>query len=333
MPFTKKSQYHDNTEISTYKECPRKYFIRHVLGWTVSMGNDETGNVDKRKAPALVFGSCWHAGMDAVWGAGLNATPEERLELAIDAFKKEWEENNYEYNLSLDEAAALGARNPGVASEMYYNYIDQRGRMLAETNVLGIEQPIAMPFPGLDDTWYVGKLDKVVDYHGIHILEHKTTTLYRINGNFDADYIESWNAASQVKGYQMVGSLYYPDLQDVWVDCSLVHKKVHDAFRFVPVSHSWHLLEEWITDTRKWISCMTEERQQWEKNGRVLKDGNFRRNEDQCYGKYGKCPFLAICSTISDPSILKEPPVGYVEERWEPFDVLKLEKLIEQGDK
>lgn len=332
MTFSKKSRYFDNTMISTYKECPRKYFIRHVLGWTVSMGADETGALDNRKSPPLVFGSSWHAGMDAVWGAGPDASNEDRVELAMEAFRKEWEENNYTYNLSLEEQDSLGARTPGVAGEMYYHYVDQRQRMLRGATVLGIEQPIAIPFPGLDDTWYVGKLDKVVDYNGVHILEHKTTTLYRIKSNFDANYIESWNSASQVKGYEVAGGLYYPDLQDVWVDCALVHKKVHDAFKFVPVAHAMPLLDEWLGDTKRWIEEIETETEAWEANDRVLKPGMFRRNEDACYGKYGPCPLLSICNTVADPGLLEGPPPGYKEDRWEPFDTLKLEKLIHEND-
>jgi len=320
VSFSKQSRYLDNTMISTYKECPRKYLMRHVLGWTIDGGG--------LKPPALVFGSSWHAGMDEMWGAGKNESIENRVDLAMEGFRKQWEEDNYTFELSMEQQDDLGARTPGTAHEMFYSYSTQRDRMIRECTVLGIEQPMAMPFPGLDDTWYVGKLDKVVDYAGgIHVLEHKTTTLYRIKGNFDNDYLESWNSASQVKGYQMMGSIHYPKLQDVWVDCSLVHKKVHDAFKFVPVAHEWSLLQEWITDTKRWIVAIQDETKEYEKYGN-LEAGTFRRNEDNCYGKYSKCPFLNICSTCSDPTKLGEVPAGYVEERWEPFDVLKLDKLI-----
>ena len=322
MSFTTNSRYHDNTMISTYKECPRKYLLRHVLGWTIS-----SDYYDDRKPAALVFGSSWHAGMDAIWGAGQNETNKNRVDAAMEEFRTQWEEDGYTFNLSPEEAEDLGARTPGTAHEMFYSYVQQREGMLSRAVVLGIEQPIAIPFPELEDTWYVGKLDKVVEYNGTHVLEHKTTTLYRIKGNFDQDYLESWNSASQVKGYQLAGSLYYPKLQDVWVDCSLVHKKIHDAFKFVPVAHSWPLLQEWIVDTRRWILAIHQETDEYKAIG-SLKKGTFRRNEDQCYGKYSKCPFLNICSTCPDPTQLDGPPPGYKLDRWAPFEVLNLDKLI-----
>lgn len=319
--LSKESHYYDNTMIANYKECPRKYFLRHVMEWTTD---------SEKKAPALVFGSAWHAGMDAIWGN--NKHDRRRMfDQACIAFDKQWEEDGYTVDMSLEEAADLKARTPGIAHEMFHHYIAAREKMLAETEVIAIEQPIAMPYPNMHDTWYVGKLDKVVRYNGIHILEHKTTTAYAIKGMFQPNYLESWNASSQVKGYQVVGSTYHEGLQDVWVDCALVHAKVHDAFKFVPIAHSWPLLKEWIVDTGRWIEAIQNETIEWLKMG-SLEKGTFRKNEDSCYGKYGTCPFLNICSTCSDPTQLDEVPSLYKKEAWEPFDTLKLDNLIHKPD-
>ena len=309
--------------IADYKSCPRKYFIRHVLGWTIDAGT---------KAPPLVFGSAWHAGMDAMWGLGQTEPHEILVSAAMHNFKTQWEEDGYIFDMSLEEQASLGARTPGVAHEMYYNYAITRERMLKEATVLSIEEPVAIPFPNLDDMWYVGKLDKVVEYNGVHVLEHKSTTAYSVGNNFRPDYVESWNSASQVKGYQLIGAAYHPDLQDVWVDASLVHKKIHDAFKFIPVNHSWPLLQEWLRDTQRWLENMVSEEQEY-KEEQNLEKGTFRRNEDSCFGKYSKCPFLEICGTCSDPSQLKEPPPGFKKEYWEPFETLKLDKLVNNDDK
>ena len=325
MPnITRQSTYFDNTKIAAYKSCPRKYLIRHILHWTPDIG--------ERKAPALVFGGAWHEGMDAIWGSQ-GQPAEVKVSLAKMAFRQHWIENSYPDpdTMSLAEQEDLGARTPGTAHEMFFNYVNTRAKMLEECTVLGIEQPVAMPMPGLSDTWYIGKLDKVFEWNGIHIGEHKTTTAYAIKGNFQPDWTESWGSSSQVKGYQMVGTLYYPNLQDVWVDGALVHKKVHDAFKIVPVSHSLPLLEEWITDTRRWIWSIQQEIKELEEVGDLSK-GTFRRNEDNCFEKFGRCPFLNICSTCSDPTKLMAPPPGYKVEKWEPFDELGIDRLVKGND-
>lgn len=316
--LTRKSNYLDNSTISTYKECPRKYLLRHHLGWSV----DYAG-----KAPALVFGSSWHAGMDAIWGAGPDVTLPVRTDLAMYSFQQQWEEDGFTFQLSMEEQDTLGARTPGVAHEMFYNYIQAREVMLKEATVLSIEAPVAMPLPELEDTWYIGKLDKVIEWNGVHILEHKTTSAYAIKGMFQPDWVESWGTSPQVKGYQLIGTMNYPNLQDVWVDGALVHKKVHDAFKLIPISHAWPLLEEWIADTRQWIIEIQKEEYQLAKQGE-LSAGMFRKNEDQCFGKYSKCPFLAICSVCTNPLALDGPPMGYKVERWEPFEILKLDQLL-----
>lgn len=316
--ITRQSQHFDNTRISTYKSCPRKYLLRHILHWTPDYGD--------KKAPALVFGSAWHEGMDAIWGSQGHPA-DVKVALAVEAFLQSWENDEYPRQPTLEESQELKARTPGIAHEMFHNYVAQRSKMLEECTVLGIEQPVAMPFPDLKDTWYIGKLDKVFEWNGVHVGEHKTTTAYAIKGQFQPDWTDSWSSASQVKGYQMVGTLYYPTLQDVWVDGALVHLKVHDAFKFIPVAHSLPLLEEWITDTRKWISQIQVETEEYLNEGNLSK-GTFRRNEDNCFEKYGRCPFLNICSTCADPTRLRQVPMGYKVEKWEPFDELGIDRLV-----
>ena len=43
----------DSSKLSTFMECPRKYFFNHVLGWRSSFPNNH-----------LVFGSAWHLAME-----------------------------------------------------------------------------------------------------------------------------------------------------------------------------------------------------------------------------------------------------------------------------
>ena len=318
MTITRQSTHFDNTKVSAYKACPRKYLLRHVLDWTPDYGTV--------KAPALVFGSAWHEGMDAIWGAQGHPA-DVKVALAVQAFSDSWTGDGYPSHPTMEESEDLGARTPGIAHEMFHNYVHARSAMLVECEVLGIEQPVAMPFPGLLDTWYIGKLDKVFKWNGIHVGEHKTTTAYAVKGMFQPDWVDSWGSASQVKGYQMLGTLYYPDLQDVWVDGALVHRKVHDAFKLIPISHSFPLLEEWITDTSRWIASIQADIAEYEKVG-DLSQGSFKRNEDNCFEKYGRCPFLNICSTCADPTKLKGPPVGYKVEKWMPFDELGIDRLV-----
>lgn len=311
--LTRNAKIYDNSQLSTYKDCPRKYYLRHVKDWR-----------SEGTAIPLVFGLAWHAGQDVVWQYARKLSGQAALaKMAMVKFLETWEEEGLPPEMSLEDAERYAPRTPMIAHEMYESYIKDRWNMLMEAKVLAIEQPFAVPMPGREGTWYVGRLDKVIDFKGqTLVIEHKTTTAYKKDGGFQSSYVEGWYTDSQVKGYQFGGGLYFPGLTQVWVDAALVHKKEHGHFRFVPVAHQMPIIEEWIRDTGDWIARVEADAAR----------GYWPKNENSCMGKFGPCTFLDICRTTPDNAIPKEPPAGYIVEKWEPFDVLKLEKLTQGSD-
>jgi hypothetical protein len=297
--------FYDNTILSSYKDCPRKYFIRHRLNWR-----------SEGTSMPLVFGLGWHSGMSAVWVNAQSTPPPELVDLATEAFLATWTEQGLPARPGIEQLERLGARTPATAREMYTSYINKRWRMLVECDVLADERPFAVPMPGFENVWYVGRMDKVIQTGGqTVVVEHKTTTDYKIDGGFNDAYLEGWNNDSQVKGYEFAGTLYYARDVQVWVDAALVHKKVHDAFKFIPIAHQVPILTEWVETTAEWIR-------------RLQSDTMFPKNESACNGKYGRCPYADICRSVADPRELGGCPPGFVEERWEPFSLLELDKII-----
>ena len=307
------SKIYDNSMLSSYKDCPRKYYLRYGIHWR-----------SEGTAIPLVFGLSWHSGQDAVWQYAKKLRGQEELaQAAMAKFLETWEEEGLPAEMDMEQLERYNPRIPQVAHEMYVNYIATRWNMLMEAQILAIEQPFAVPMPGHEDTWYVGRLDKVVDFKGqVLVLEHKTTTAYKKDGGFQSSYVDSWFTDSQVKGYQFGGGLYFNGLSQVWVDAALVHKKEHNHFRFIPVAHQINIIEEFLKDTGYWIDKLEAS---W-------KRGYFERNENSCVGKYGSCTFIDICRSIPNGSLPKEPPPGFMIEQWQPFDLLELERLS-QGAK
>ena len=306
------SRFYDNSMLSSYKECPRKFQLRYKLHWR-SAGT----------AMPLVFGLAWHAGQDVVWKYAKQTNDQSELaHAALGGFEKSWVEDSGmkpSAELEFEDIERMGARTPPVAHEMYRSYIKARWQVIREAELLACEQPFAVPMPDFEDVWYAGRLDKVAKINGeLLVIEHKTTTEYKKEGGFRSTYVESWFNDSQCKGYQFGGSLYYEGLSQVWVDAALVHKSVHDAFRFIPVAHQFPLLAEWIGDTGRWIRRLEADE--------AL--NYFPKNEGSCIGKYGACNFLPICRTTADPLALSEVPAGYKVEEWKPFDILKLGQLL-----
>ena len=307
----------DNTKLSSYKDCPRKYFLRHVKQWR-----------SEGTAVPLVFGLSWHAGQDVVWQQAKNLEQGDLHQGAMAAFMETWVEEGFPEELDHGQIAVFNPRTPGVAGEMYHNYINDRWNMLQSCTLLQAEQPFAVPLPDLDRAWYVGRLDKIIEYNGMKlVIEHKTTATYSKASGFQTSYIEGWFSDSQIKGYQFGAGLYYPGLTQVWVDCALVHKTVHDAFRFVPVSHNFDLIKEWLGDAQGWVTEIIKNEQEYKQAGH-LTPGCFKKNENSCYGKFGACPNLDICRATSDISADMPVPSGYIVEEWSPFETLGLNKLL-----
>lgn len=315
------NRYYDNTMLSAYKDCPRKYLIRHILGWR------GTG-----VSHALAFGLSWHSAMDTLWqhSRGLpTGARKDVIHLSMDSFLKTWQAEGLPSEPTIEQMDVLGARTPGVAQAMLDGYLQERWKIIQEAELLACEQPIAVPLPGVTDVWYIGRLDKVISLNGdILTLEHKTTTEYKKDGGFKTAYVEGWYSDSQIKGYQFGGGLFFPGHSQVWVDAALVHKTVHNAFRLIPVAHQTPLLLEWAADTREWVERIETD---------TLRIGTkhiaFPKNENSCMGKFGPCPFLNICRTTPDPMQLDGPPEGFVEDFWKPFDILGLDKLTNKEPK
>lgn len=302
------AQYLDNTMLSGYKDCPRKYYLRHVLGWR-----------SEGTAIPLVFGLSWHDAQDVVWKHAKAVPAKELEQLALAKFCETWEANGLPVEPGIEQLEWMGMRTPSVAHDMLHHYIETRWKMLQEAELLACEQPFAVPLPELPNVWYIGRLDKVVRYNGeTLVIEHKTTTAYKKDGGFLSSYIEGWYSDSQCKGYQYGGALFFPGLTQVWVDAALVHKTVHNAFRFVPVAHQFNLLQEFLRDTVSWVNRINED---------TIAE-YFPKNENACMGKFGACTFLNICRTTSDPGALAGPPAGYMVDRWTPFDLLGIDQIL-----
>lgn len=328
--MTNKLRLYDNTRISALRSCPRYFYFRHV--------RDFTG---EGTAPALAFGAAWHKAMDVVWPAyqlmlrgDSNITSEEMvIALAQEAFKSEWVSQGMPgmEDMDNDTVARLSPRHPMVALEMLYEYLDARRSLFTDQTfkLLAVEQPFAVPLDPSDPTlFYVGRLDKVYEVGGeICIGEHKTTTLYKKNGPFMASFIEGFSPNSQIDGYLYATHMLYGDrVRRCMVDAALVHKEVHDGFRFIPVERRHSQLEAWLWETRHWIDVI-------EANKEAVHNAEaeapylaaFPKNTSACTN-FGTCTYIDLCKMWSNPHG-KPTPAGFTEKKWSPFDELELEKI------
>ncbi len=325
-------RYYDNTRVSEFRTCPRKFFYRHVMDW-VSVGF----------SPPLLFGSSWHSAMDEVWKVMSESNNAQSLgtqevaELGYAAFMKTWVEGGGPETDDIDEEwqYRLSFRNPMVALEMLYGYVDARRSLFQRDSfeLLSIEQPFAVPLDPEDETlFYVGRFDKVFRVkEGIIIGEHKTTSLYARQGGFRPMFIDSFSPNSQVDGYLHAARVLYGDeVKSCWIDAALVHKTEHDFFKIIPIERQFNQLDAWLWETHHWIDEI-------EGNWNAVKEQSvngsdepymaaFPKNTSSCQDFARNCPYIDLCKMIPNP-IGRDLPGGYEEEHWSPFERLGLDKI------
>ena len=314
--------YYDNTRLSDFKDCPRKFYFRHIAH-LVSEGT----------APALVFGLSWHNAMDELWIKAQDdtLTNYEVTAASLKEFQKEWQLWGYPLPEDVDEQwdTELRFRNIDTAIEMLNNYTNQYRGRIREFEIMAVEQPFAVPLHETDDSvMYVGRLDKVYKWRGqTWVGEHKTSSLYAKATIFRKEFIEGFDPNSQVDGYIHAGHMFWPDenFTGVMVDAALVNGSHHDGFKQIPVIKKNLMLDDWLGDVKYWIDQVEQHKflLQGRAGDRNSPIRPFPRNTNQCIGKYGICTYHNICKYHPEP-LDKTEFAGFRTEKWEPFSILKL---------
>lgn len=264
----------------------------------------------------------------------MTISTEEVLCGAYAAFCDEWTERApFEPIDKIDDwTGKPDLRCGNTAFEMLANYIDER-RSLFESpdfRLIACEQPFAVPMCSGPGPIYVGRFDKVFEYQGrIYIGEHKTTTAYKKNGPFLNNFVESFSPNSQIDGYLYASHLIYGKaVKSVWVDAALVHASEHSGFRFIPVERQFEQLTAWHWETMEWIARIEENKRRLMEKPLALEPflPAFPKNTGSC-SNFGQCSYMGLCKMIPNPEAEIEegnPPIGYAEEKWEPFDEVLL---------
>ena len=308
-------KYFDNTRISEYLACPRKFYFRHVRHW-----RREGVSIN------LAFGSGWHAAMDEIWAG-------KTIDEAVDAFRTVMDEEG----IDLDMLDISQIRNPMTCRAMLENYVQLRAAFFDQIELLAVEQPFAVPLMPGSDEYYVGRIDKVFRHLTMKRIcggEHKTTSWYKKDGPFRAEWIASFSPNSQVDGYLYAGHMMYgEEFKSVWVDGALVHKTVHDGFGFIPCQRKFSMLDLWLWETNERVGAIQEDLNDLKKflrTGLVNKMDYmpcFQRHTNSCFLYNRACSYLDICRNKPNPAQVFETPSDYIESKWQPFDELKLKEL------
>lgn len=306
----------DNSTLSAVKRCALNAHYRYEMHWT-----------QEARPIYFDFGSAWHSAQDELF----RRIPEglsrgDAVAAAYNSFVAKWVELGRNPNPNPAEIEETTPRTPGIAREMLTHYVEKRYDWIQyKIKVLAIEEPFVVPLDSNDPTlFYVGRLDKIIeDDSGVWVVEHKTTTDYRVDGDhFSSQFIESFNPNSQVDGYShAIHMRYGSHARGVLVDAAMVHKKVHDAFRLIPSYRSIANIDAWRQEALFWARSWL----------RFKELGFFPKNTNNCVDQYRKiCPYIGTCRTHGKAIRDLEAPMGMKVEKWEPFDLSILTKAAKE---
>ena len=323
-------QFYDNTRVSGYETCERKYFFRHEMHLT-----------PEGTAPELVFGLAWHAACDVIWGHTDKVGADKLAALAFAKWEERWTEGGLppHEEITPDVADWLRMRTPTTASLMIPEYIAARqDRLVNEFEVLGIEQPFAVPLDPNDPTlWYCGRLDKVYRDKmrgGIYVVDHKTTSQYLKDGYFRQSWVDSFSPDAQMDGYAYAAKMLYGDeFKGIIVDGALVHKTVHEGFCWIPVSRGVDKLDEWLWRTlRRVKEIRADEAKLKQCDTEAIYLDAFPKKTGACFNYNKPCSYIDFCKGVANPlAELDEygTPPGFEISEWSPFDVNNLRSIMD----
>lgn len=303
----------DPTKITTFMECPRKYFYSYVLGW-------------RREAPSnhLVFGSAWHVAMEYLLTH--NYSPLSVVE-GHRAFLGEYRKV---FGPETDEM--FWPKTPNNALIALNAYAKRFESDLTLWNPLYTE--IAGKISLNNNLNIHFRMDSIVEHKTkgiIKSIEHKT-------GSNTYNWELQWPLSMQNGAYtHVLYCLFPPDMvEGVAFRGSFFYKRKgaweklnkgqplgtlqppYDFMEF-PAKKSLEQMQSWLWVTSWWVENILREFEylaEVEEADPVLMA--FPMNPTSCTRWFG-CEFLDFCTAWQNPlQRCHQPPLGFVENHWDP---------------
>ena len=300
----------DYSSLSTYLTCPRKFLYQYLLHLR-----------NPRPSIHLVFGSCWHYGLEVVYQAEqedpkLDAGTATKL--AVDAFNLLW---SIEGAPHWKDEDAIFPKSPGHAANVYHAYFkrflkaDQK-----ESTVLAVESPFAIHISeNLPN--YIGRFDllrTLIKNKNLKVIDHKTTNaLYKTAGS-------DFEMSFQTIGYLTAARIYYDSIPTIDYYSSIFRKSGTEFVRYtinkrVQSSNQFlHELSFYMKEIIKNLDILEEDKLSCLDKTDLL-NSFHRRPGLACTAFFKDCEFFDLCKLRNNPLLwLEKPPQGYKIFEWDP---------------
>jgi len=305
----------DYSSLSSYLDCPREFFFKYILHLRSSVSNLD-----------LVFGSCWHYGMEEAYNAlqqDREVDHQELTDIAVKAFNSMWKvEGEPHFN-----AEIAFPKSPARAADMYSKFFATQNYLPDDMEVLGVEAPVSISLGTLGGKTlpnYIGKLDLALGNDDeLLVVDHKTAKF--VNDITFAGYESSY----QTDGYITAGSMYYNKLPSIRYSVALCQKTKID-FSAYDVRRPPAAIDRFISELILHVNRIHADLDLYEveSSGKSASNRNYiqqsfpRTSGYACTKYFRKCAYYDICHMRNNAMMWKDhPPQGYVIDEWLPEEV------------
>jgi CRISPR/Cas system-associated exonuclease Cas4 (RecB family) len=304
----------DSTSLGTFKECPRKYYYRHVEGW-----------VPRQTSHHLLFGSWLHEGRE-FYERGRAKSLDHETALKASVLHLLDATFNHVTGRAWNSGDRIKSRETLIQTLVWY--LDSFGRDdSAQTIILANGKPaieLSFKFTPKDyysereftshvtgeHIYFSGHLDRLAELQGsTYICDLKTTGA----SSLGQSYFAQFNPDNQVSFYTYAGKwgLDTPETPEkkeiagVIIDAAQI-RVTGTRFERQIIPRTNPQIVEWLEDTKHWIALM----------GIYAEANRWPMNDKACH-HYGGCPYREVCSRT--PGARQNwLETDYVRDVWDP---------------
>lgn len=300
----------DYSSLSTYMDCPRKFMFQYIMNLRPA-----------GKSIHLVFGSCWHYGLESTYHLlkeNQNLSVIDATINSIKAFNTLWALDGAPHWKDED---LIFPKSPGHAANMYKPYWERFLKADSARKVIAVEAPFAISLDnyGTNLPRYIGRIDLILgDNEGIEILDHKTAkAIYKVTP-------QQFEMSFQTDGYLTAGRLFYDKVPKITYRVALCQKSKVDFQpitinkRSAAIDHFLSNLIFYVKRIQTDIALLEEDKTTCADRTDLLK--SFPRCPgNACTTFMTACTYFDLCRMRNNSlAWMNKAPQGFTFDDWDP---------------
>jgi hypothetical protein len=290
----------DSTSLGTFKECARKYYFQHIIGFATRF-----------ESIHLKFGQLFHSGVELYDKSIAEGLDHDSAVYTVTewSLRETW---NPETQSPLEVLSFDPIKNRHTLIRSLIWACEERLTSPFKTLILPSGKPaVELSFRfeafsvGSETITFCGHLDRVVLANSQPWIEdHKTT-----KGALNSHYFDGFTPGNQFSLYTIAGKIVTGS------ECrGVIVNGVQIGTGFTRFAHAQAprpraVLDEWLADARYWIT-----------QARAMAEANNWPGNDKSCGNYGGCPFQKVCS-VSPSHRLAHLQSDFVPFHWNPLEI------------